>query len=143
MEGFARSQFIMRSRSVRSHGEKTWTETEHDLDFVFEKDNRTYGVEVKNTLRYIEYAEFTTKIRMCKALGVVPVFAARMLPKSWIYELGRAGGFALILKYQLYPWSHRELARRVRSELGLPVDAPRGLAEGTMARFLRWHAARV
>src|SRR5260221_14385664 len=43
-----------------------------------------------------------------------PVFVCRMLPKSWIFELLRAGGFALILKYQLYPSTHRELAKRVK-----------------------------
>jgi hypothetical protein len=59
-----------------------------------------------------------------------------MLPKSWIFELMKAGGFALILKYQLYPWTHRELAKRVREQLEIPVDAPRFLAEGTMNRFL-------
>lgn len=51
----------------------------------------------------------------------------------------KAGGFGLILKYQLYPWSHEELARRVAAELGLPVDAPRALNEGTMNRFMAWH----
>jgi hypothetical protein len=66
-----------------------------------------------------------------------------MIPKSWINELVKAGGFALILKYQLYPWSHRELAKRVANELNLPVDAPRALADGTMARFLRWHQGQV
>lgn len=94
---------------------------------------------MKNTLRYIEYEEFRTKIELCRTLGITPVFAVRMLPKSWIHELNNAGGFALILKYQLYPWAHRDLARRVRAELGLPVDAPRALEEGTMMRFLRWH----
>jgi hypothetical protein len=54
-----------------------------------------------------------------------------------------AGGFVLVLKYQLYPWTHRELARTVREDLGLPVDAPRALAEGTMERFVRWHRKRV
>ena len=54
-------------------------------------------------------------------------------------EIVDAGGLALILKCQLYPWSQRDLARRVRQELGLPVDAPRALEEGTMDRFLRWH----
>lgn len=49
----------------------------------------------------------------------------------------------MILKYQLYPWSHRQLATRVQKELGLPVDSPRALAEGTMARFLRWHEQTV
>lgn len=32
-----------------------------------------------------------------------------------------ANGFALILKYQLYPGSHRALAQRVREELGDPL----------------------
>ena len=72
-----------------------------------------------------------------------PVFAARMLPKSWVKEVVDAGGFALIMKYQLYPWAHRDLARRVRDELGLPVDAPRALQDGTMDRFMRWHRPNV
>ncbi len=40
-------------------------------------------------------------------------------------------GYAMILKYQLYPCTHVELARRVEKELGLPGDAPKTLAEGT------------
>jgi len=68
-----------------------------------------------------------------------PVFAVRMLPKSWAFEVIRAGGFALILKWQLYPLTHRDLAARVRTELRLPVDAPVGLESGTMDRFERWH----
>ncbi len=143
LEGFARSQFVVRSRNARSYGGRSWTQSDHDLDFVFERDNQAYGVEVKNTLRYIDYTEFKTKLRMCQALGIAPVFAARMLPKSWIHEVIGMGGFALILKYQLYPWAHRDLARRVKAELGLPVDAPRARAEGTMARFLRWHEGRL
>jgi hypothetical protein len=51
-------------------------------------------------------------------------------------------GFALILKYQLYPLAHKDLAKRVREELGLPVDSPRALADGTMARFVDWHAKK-
>jgi hypothetical protein len=39
--------------------------------------------------------------------------------------------------------AHRDLPRRVRMELGLPVDAPRAPEEGTAARFLRWHEGRV
>jgi hypothetical protein len=118
--------------------------SKHQVDHLrgeglIQKDDRVYCVEVKNTLRYIDYAEFSTKMQMCRALGIRPVFAVRMLPKAWIHEVIGAGGFALILKHQLYPWAHRDLARRVKSELGLPVDAPRALEGGTMARFLRWH----
>src|SRR5262249_39665871 len=88
---------------------------------------------------YMDRMEFETKLRLCLHLDIRLIFAARMLPKTWINEVIAAGGFALILKYQLYPWSHRELAKRVRTELDLPVDAPRRLSEGTMIRFLRWH----
>jgi len=62
-----------------------------------------------------------------------------MLPKTWIKQVVDAGGFALIMKWQLYPYTHRDLAKRVKAELGLPVDAPKALEDGTMARFERWH----
>jgi hypothetical protein len=54
-------------------------------------------------------------------------------------ELIEAGGYGMILKYQLYPWTHKQLAKRVSSELGLPVDAAKALGERTMSRFLGWH----
>jgi hypothetical protein len=139
LEGFARHEFVMKGRNARSYGGKEWTKTGHNLDFIFERDGIAYGVEVKNTLGYMEQEELQVKIQMCEWLGIRPVFVARMLPRTWINEVIRAGGFALILKYQLYPWTHREVANRVARMLGLPVDAPRTLAEGTMKRFVRWH----
>ncbi len=87
--------------------------------------------------------EFLIKIKLCQRLGIRPVFVVRMILKTWINELNRAGEFALIMKYQLYPWSHHELARRVANELNLPVDAPRAIQEGTMSRFLRWHEKQL
>ncbi len=139
LEGFARLEFVMKGRNTSAYTNREWLRTAHDIDFIFEKDSKAYGVEVKNTLGYMDRQEFEIKVALCQELGVRPVFAVRMLPKSWIYDLVSVGGFALILKYQLYPWAHRELARRVTQELGLPVDSPRALAEGTMARLIRWH----
>jgi len=139
LEGFARHQFVMRGRNAREHDGKLWTMSNHELDFIFERDGVAYGLEVKNTLGYMDQEEFLLKIELCRSLEIRPIFVCRMLPKSWIYKLGIAGGFALILKYQLYPWTHHQLAKRVALELGLPVDAPRALAEGTMERFLKWH----
>ncbi len=49
----------------------------------------------------------------------------------------------MIMGYQFYPWSHADLAKIVAKELGLPVDAPRALAEGTMDRFMKWRAKKV
>jgi hypothetical protein len=141
--GFAHCEFVMKGRETRRFRDREWVETNHDLDFIFERDRLAYGIEVKNTLAYPDQREFRTKIRMAKFLGLVPVFVARMLPKTWIFELFKAGGFALILKYQLYPYSHRDLAERVATALELPVGAPRRLNDGTVARFLKWHLRRV
>ncbi len=143
LEGFARSEFVMRSRNTNEFRNNKWKESNHDLDFIFERDGITYGIEVKNTLRYMDHDEFTTKIRICKHLGILPVFAVRMLPGNWIQEVQKEGGFALILGYQLYPWTHSDLAKRVKEQLGLPVDAPRALYDATMNRFLKWHEKNV
>lgn len=143
LEGFARHQFVMRARDVNEYAGRTWTETGHNLDFVFERDGQSYGVEVKNTIKYIDEKEFEVKTRMCHYLGLTPLFVCRMLPRPWILDLvHNHGGFALVLKWQLYPWTHRLLAKRVHAELRLPVDSPKRLADGTMERFLRWHVRR-
>ena len=139
LEGFARNEFVMKGRNAKSYGGKEWTRTNHNMDFTFERDSIAYGVEVKNALGYMDQGELQIKLELCSWLGIKPVFVARMLPRTWINEVIRSGGFALILKYQLYPWTHKEVANRVAKFLELPVDAPRALADGTMRRFLRWH----
>jgi hypothetical protein len=98
LEGFARSEFVMRGRNTQGYRDRKWQESDHNLDFLFERDSVVYGIEVKNTLGYMEYEEFQTKIRLCEFLGVRPIFAARMLPRSWIKELVDSGGYAMILK---------------------------------------------
>jgi hypothetical protein len=143
LEGFARREFVMRGRHAKVFRSRIWDATAHDLDFIFERDSVAYGVEVKNTLGYMDYDELKVKLQMCSSLGIKLVLAVRMLPKSWINEIVDSGGFALIMKYQLYPLAHRELARRVSGELGLPVDTPKALAEGTMDRFVRWHEKKL
>ncbi|HLQ36990.1 MAG TPA: hypothetical protein VK348_04270 [Planctomycetota bacterium] len=143
LEGFASLQFVMRGRNSNTFQDRAWTKSDHDLDFIFERDGVCYGVEVKNTLGYMDHDELLTKAAVSKELGLRPVFVTRMLPKNWIEELRKAGGFALILAHQLYPWTHRELAKRVADVFGLPVDAPRRLYEATMQRFLKWHQKAV
>jgi hypothetical protein len=143
LEGFARREFVMRGRHAREFNGKKWTNSQHNLDFIFERDGQAYGVEVKNTLSYMDQAELNTKLAMCEHLQIKPVFAVRMLPKNWINDVIAAGGYAMIMRYQLYPWTHADLARRVARELDLPVDAPRALADGTMDRFLKWHTKNL
>jgi len=111
---------------------------------IVERDEEAYGVEVKNTLTYIDREDFEVKIKLCEQLGVTPVFAVRMLPTTWFRELvNEVGGFGLIFKWQLYPFGHKSVADEVRAKLGLPVDCPVSLEEGTMDRFVNWHDKRV
>lgn len=139
LEAFARNQFVLLGREINRIEELKWEKTAHDIDLIFEKDNIRYGVEVKNTLGYMDYEELKIKVEICKYLNFRPVFVVRMVTKTWVYEVAQQGGFILILKYQLYPWTHVELAKKVESELGLPVDAPRALEDGTMQRFMKYH----
>ncbi len=143
LAAFAKRQFLLREQHTRKYGDKEWTASNQNLDFVFERDGRAYGIEVKNTLSYMDESELDAKIALSEHLGITPVFAARMLPKSWIKRVIDHGGYAMILKYQLYPWTHADLAKKVAAELSLPVDAPKALADGTMDRFLKWHQKKL
>jgi hypothetical protein len=131
--------FMPTARKVRAYGRKEWSETAHDLDRVFERDGVAYGAEIKNTLKYIPRDELTVKLRMCKHLGLRPLFIVRMAAKSYVNEVRQEGGFTLIFKYQLYPFGQREFAEVVRRALRLPVDSPMRIADGTVQRFLNWH----
>jgi hypothetical protein len=109
------------------------------LDRLIERDGIRYGVEIKNQLGYIDQTEFGTKLQMCEYFGVRPMFIARMMPRSYIEKVRRAGGFSLILANQHYPLLSEPLAKRVRDVLGLPVLCIRELPDKTLSRFEEWH----
>jgi hypothetical protein len=141
--GLPRVGFQPVDYNVRSWNGRTWSTTGHDLDRIFMRDGIFYGAEIKNRLGYIPQDEFITKLQMCRELNLTPLFIARMMPRTYIEDVRRAGGFSLIMKYQFYPVSHRALALRVRGELGLPVDCPVRLQDSTLQRFLKWHEAKL
>jgi hypothetical protein len=70
LEGFARHEFVMKGRNTQSYGGKDWTKSGHNLDFIFVRDDIAYGVEVKNTLGYMEQEELRIKIEMCRWLDI-------------------------------------------------------------------------
>lgn len=141
LAAFARQKFLLVAEESRAYGPNTWEETNHDLDFIFERDGIAYGVEVKNTLGYLDITEFLTKIRLSRHIGVKPVFAVRALPRTWAYALVQAGGYAMIMGFQFYPWTHKHVADKIRDTLGLPVDTPKRIEQGTMQRFENWIAS--
>ena len=134
--GFARNQFVILRTHTNEFKDRRWTRTEHNLDYILTRDSVVYGIEVKNTLGYMPKDELDIKIELCKLLEIKPVFVVRMLPASWTYRLWQEGGFALIIKHQLYPWGYKKFAERISKELGLPVDCPGALYDGTVQRFI-------
>lgn len=131
--------FMPLGRKVRSHRGVEWTETKHDLDRAFERDGVAYGIEIKNTLGYIEKSELEVKLKMCKFLGLRPLFILRFAPKSYINLIREEGGFTLIFKFQLYPYGQKAFADEVRTKLRLPTDCPARIEDGTVQRLLKWH----
>ena len=134
--------FVPKAEKVKAYFGREWTESAHDLDRVFECNGVAYGVEIKNTLGYMDRSELYVKIRMCKHLGLRPLFIVRMAPKSYINDVFQAGGFTLVFKYQLYPFGRGKFAEEVRGTLRLPVDCPARIADGTVGRLLNWHRRR-
>jgi hypothetical protein len=130
-------------KNVKSFADRAWTKTKHDLDRVFARDGITYGVEIKNTLSYIDKDELDIKLEMCAHLGLRPLFVMRMAPKSYMYQIQQRGGFGLIFGKQLYPYGQEAFAKTIQQELRLPVDCIRDVPEGHLQRFNSWHQALV
>ena len=143
LEGFAMNGFNLLGRETNIFNGNKWEESDHNLDFIFSKDNVNYGIEVKNMLGYMNYKELELKVKMCDYLNLIPIFAVRMFPQTWINEVREFGGFSLIMKYQFYPISFKELAERVRNVLNFPIGTPKRLEQGTMDRVIKWHQKNV
>ena len=54
LEGFSRFEFVRRGRNVNKFGGRKWERTDHNQDFIFERDGIPYGIEIKNTLGYMD-----------------------------------------------------------------------------------------
>jgi len=135
--------FVRRAKDVNEWNDKTWTQSGHNLDRVYERDGVAYGAEIKNTLGIIEHKELSLKTRLALHLGLRPMFIMRWAPKNYIEEVRNHGGFTLVYKWQLYPHGFGGVAQAIRDELELPVDAPRIIADNTVQRFLNWHELQL
>jgi predicted RecB family endonuclease len=137
--GFARIGFRILSENFRDVGDRKWEASRHNLDRLIERDGIQYAVEIKNQLGYIDQTEFETKLAMMKFFGARPMFIARMMPKNYINDVFKAGGFCLLLGDQHYPLLAAGLAKRVRETLGLPTHAVKALPDTALSRFENFH----
>lgn len=121
--------FMFRLNGFRIVGEDTneyrglrWEETGHDLDFIIEKDSIAYGVEVKNTLPYMEEDELKIKLKMCEFLGLIPLWILRNAPAVQFEQMKPCNGFILKFKTQIYPPGQEPLIRDMWEIMRLPVS---------------------
>jgi len=118
---------------------KKWIETNHNLDFIMEKDGLSYGCEVKNTFGYIEKEELEIKMKICEHLGLIPLFIMRASPKDYNNTIIKRGGFVLIFETQIYPLGQEKLVKKIKEILGLPALCSRAIPDGIINRFMRFH----
>jgi hypothetical protein len=90
-------------------------------------------------MAYVPRDELLIKLGMCRHLHLRPLSILRYAPKSYMYLVSQAGGFALLYKWQMLPYGFGAIAKDLRETLGLPVDCPRAIQEGTIKRLLKWH----
>lgn len=140
---FARRGFQIIGKKVREYNGKKWEKTGHDLDFVFKRDNISYGCEIKNTLGYIDKKELEIKLEMCTFLELKPLFIMRYSPKSYNYMIIGNGGYALIFETQIYELSQNKLVQEIKDVLGLPVICSKAIPDGMMEKFERWHIKQI
>jgi len=110
------------SRNTNSYQDKMWNESEHDLDFIMEKDGTAYGVEVKNTFDYMPTDELDIKIAMCRHLGLRPLFIVRHRDKIQWDKMQEAGGLLYIFKTKIFPPGQEPLVDRIWQQMRLPID---------------------
>jgi hypothetical protein len=93
---------------------KKWKRTNHNMDIIAEHETGklNMGVEIKNTLGIISRHELQTKIKLCKYLDLVPVFAARWI-KPYIQQVKTYNGFCWIFKTQMYPLGYQRLVKKI------------------------------
>jgi hypothetical protein len=132
--------FLSHGQNTNEYAGKKWVDTDHNLDFVLERDGKTYGAEVENKWGYIDKDELDIKLRICDFLGVKPLFIMRGSPKHYNNIIRLAGGYAMIFEAQIYSFGQGELVKRIKKTLGLLADCPRAIPGGIIDRFLRWHA---
>jgi len=135
--------FMPVSQKVGEYNGKKWEKTNHDLDFVFTRDNVFYGCEIKNTLGYIEKEELEVKLEMCDFWGIRPLLIMRYSPKTYNKMIYEKGGFVLIYETQIYELSQETLVDKMKNVLQLPVICSKAIPEGIIDRFEKWHKTKI
>lgn len=97
------------------------TSTDHDIDFIAEKDGIEYGVEVKNGLNYPD--DLYWKFSVAVDLGTIPLIIARWLNPGQVPTIPTLGGTQPILyKDAIYSTTYNPMITDIRKVLGAPIE---------------------
>jgi hypothetical protein len=136
---FRLNRFEIVGRNTNEFQGKKWTKTNEDLDFIVGRDYIAYGVEVKNTLPYMEADEFLSKLEMCKFLGLVPLWILRNAPEVQFNTMKANSGFILFFKSQMYPYGQEPLVKEIWSKMRLPVAVRAEMPQKNVNSLMWFH----
>ncbi|RLG44009.1 MAG: hypothetical protein DRN92_08625 [Thermoproteota archaeon] len=114
--------FDILGKHTCEYGGCVWTKTGHDFDLIVSKDDITYGIEIKNTLPYMEREEFEIKLKMCRYLGIKPMFILRNAPRAQYELIKREGGFIVSFKTWVFPPGYEPLVAKIWDLMRIPVN---------------------
>lgn len=137
---FRSNSFRIVGRNTKEYKSKEWTKTNHNLDFIIEKDGISYGVEVKNKFPYLDDDIFDIKLEICSHLGVIPLFVFRTASESQIGKVSNQNGRILIFKTKVFPPGYRQLVNDIWNNMRLPVFIWKEIPSNVERLFLRCHA---
>lgn len=140
---FKLNNFEIVCRNTNEYREIKWMETDENLDFILERDGVSYGVEVKNTLRYIEYDEFTNKMKICNLLGLIPMWVLRNAPEVQFNTMKAKNGIILAFRSQIYPFSQEGLTREMWNLMRLPVTVKSEMPPKTVRIMNDFHTRNI
>jgi len=94
-----------------------------NLDFVIEKDNIIYGVDVKNWIKYEfdSIQDMMSKVDLAVQLGIIPFICARYVDKDTFFKVVNVPGIVYSYETLILPPEFQTLAEEARSLLGYPV----------------------
>jgi len=129
---------ILEEKHARSYRGKEWMRTKHTLDIIAEHKikNVAIGVEIKNMLTQTPKSEITTKLEMCKVLGVYPIFACRW--QEIHRDIIQEEGFLWQFKKQLYPFGQENLVMELQKRFGFPVVVKGELPQESVIDLKTW-----
>lgn len=130
---------ILSEGKAKSYENEMWKDTEHSLDIIarHSKKKLGIGVEIKNTLDPLEKEELKTKMKICKKIGLVPVFACRWL-EPYRKEIIRNGGFPWQFKTQLYPIGCEQFVEEMKKKFRFPIEVRSEIPEESINDLEDW-----